>query len=252
MIKLLILDMDGTTVEPRADALPSQRVKEAVAKAHGKVSVAVATGRPLPLAKPVIDALGLHGLGVVNGGAEIVDMQTGEVQYAKKVDVTTVQELIQLCLPFGYKLYTSDEQYGTPLSSPSDATHEVEKLFIEAVASADAIRILEELEAVKGVAAHPTKSWAKGDVVDIHVTHEEATKRFGVERLIQMLGLRQEEVMAIGDDHNDMPLMMAAGFKVAMGDAPAQVQAIADYVTATLENDGVAQAIEELILMGDA
>ncbi len=54
--------------------------------------------------------------------------------------------------------------------------------------------------------------------------------------------------IAIGDDYNDVPLMMAAGFKVAMGDAPAQVKELADYVTETLKNDGVAQAINKLIL----
>lgn len=246
--KLLILDLDGTTVEPRGDALPSERVIAAITAAKEKLNVAVATGRPLPLAKHVIDALNLEGLGVVNGGAEIIDMKTGEIKYVKKIELNALRELVELCLPFGYRLFTSDDQYGTSLASARDATRDAEKLFIEAVASADAIRILEELEAVKGVAAHPTKSWTKGDVVDIHITHEEATKRFGVERLIDMLGLNKEDVIAIGDDHNDMPLMMAAGYKIAMGDAPEQVKAIADYVTGSLHDDGVAQAVEELIL----
>ena len=246
--KLLVLDLDGTTVEPRGDALPSKKVIEAVKKAQKIVGVAVATGRPLSLAKPVIEALDLKGLGVFNGGAEIIDMASGQLIYVKKVSVSTLKELVRLCLPFGYRLYSSEDQYGSQLKSAEDVKTEAEKLFIDSVKSSDAIKILEELEAVKGIAAHPTKSWTKGDVVDIHVTHAQATKQHGVERLITMLKLSKDEVIAIGDDHNDVPLMMAAGFKVAMGDAPEQVKALADYVTETLENDGVAVAIEKLIL----
>lgn len=245
--KLLILDLDGTTVKPGRDALPSPKVIEAVKKAQAKLHVAVATGRPLPETQPVINALKLKGLGVVNGGAEIIDMETGEVVYSKKIQIENLRELIKLCLPFGYSMYTSDDQYGFPISSAESVFNDTEKLFIEAVKAQDAIRILEELEAIQGATAHPTKSWTPGDVVDIHVTHEHATKRYGVERLIEIMNLQKEQVIAIGDDHNDVPLMMAAGTKVAMGDAPKQVKDIADYVTETLEEDGVASAIDKFI-----
>lgn len=246
--KLLILDLDGTTVEPNGEALPSEKVIKAVKAAQGKVHVAVATGRPLPLAQKVINSLGLKGLGVVNGGSEIVNMEDGDVIYAKKIEIKILRELVALCLPFKYDLYTSDNQYGTPINSPNEIVNDAEKLFIDAVKSTDVISILEELEAIPGIAGHPTKSWTKGKVQDIHITHALATKRYGVERLIEMLKLNKDEVIAIGDDYNDVPLMMAAGFKVAMGDAPVQVKEIADYVTETLENDGVAQAINKLIL----
>lgn len=246
--KLLILDLDGTTVEPNGESLPSAKVAEAVRQAQKHLHVAIATGRPWPLTKHVIDALGLKGLGVVSGGPEIVEMETGKVVYVKKLEMAVLQNLVKLCLPFGYGLFTKETQYGTPFTSHLDIKADAEELYVDAVKSADAILMLEELEAVPGVAAHPTKSWTKGDVVDIHVTHEHATKRYGVERLVDMLGLTKEEVIAIGDDHNDVPLMMAAGFKVAMGDAPEQVKALADFVTETLENDGVAAAINEIIL----
>ena len=56
--------------------------------------------------------------------------------------------------------------------------------------------------------------------------------------------------MAIGDGHNDIPLLEAAGFKVAMGNAPDEVKAVADYVAPSLQDDGVAEAIERFILKG--
>jgi HAD superfamily hydrolase (TIGR01484 family) len=248
--KLLILDLDGTTVEPSGDALPSQKVINAVQQAQEVLHVAVATGRPYPYAKNVMEALSLKGLGVVNGGAEIVDMRSGEVIYSKKIDANLLKELVTICLPFNCNMFTDETEFSVPIASVNDIQESAGKLYIDAVESSVAIKILEELEAVEGVSAHPTKSWTKGDVVDIHVTHEHATKRYGVEWLISMLNLNKDEVMAIGDDHNDVPLMMAAGFKVAMGDAPTQVKNIADHITGDLENDGVASAIEDLILLG--
>ena len=84
-------------------------------------------------------------------------------------------------------------------------------------------------------------------MVDIHVTHEHGTKRYGVERLIEMLDIHKDNVIAIGDSHNDLPLFEAAGLKIVMGNAPEEVKLIADFVTATLDEDGVAVAIEKYL-----
>lgn len=72
-------------------------------------------------------------------------------------------------------------------------------------------------------------------------------KRTGVEELAAMYGVDMENVMAFGDYHNDMPMIRAAGFGVAMGNALEEVKACADYVTDTNDNDGVAQAIERFV-----
>jgi hydroxymethylpyrimidine pyrophosphatase-like HAD family hydrolase len=55
-------------------------------------------------------------------------------------------------------------------------------------------------------------------------------------------------VIAIGDGHNDMPLLEAAGLKVAMGNAPDEVKQLADYVAPSLADDGVAAAIDKFVL----
>lgn len=249
--ELLLLDLDGTTVASKGEALPSQRVIDAVGKAQDHLKVAVATGRPYELAQPVIDKLGLTGPGVFNGGAEIIDMGTKEVLSRQLLSIETLQELVRLALPFGYNVYTDDDQYANALSAPDEITKPAAKLFIEAVTTSDAINVLEQLNGVPEASAHPTTSWEDGDVVDIHVTHEHATKRHGAEQLIAMLGLTKEQVIAIGDGHNDMPLLEAAGLKVAMGNAPDEVKQLADYVAPSLADDGVAATIEKYVLGSD-
>jgi len=244
----LLLDLDGTTVASREDALPSERVIKAVNQAQQHLTVALATGRPLQFAQPVIDALGLKGPGVFNGGAEVIDLTTGEALHRQLLPVETLRELVKIALPFGYDVSNDEDQYRLLITTPEQITKPATKILIKGVDKNTTINLLEELSAVMGAAAHPTSSWQAGDVLDIHITHEHATKRHGVEKLIDILSCKQEEVMAIGDSHNDVPLLEAAGLKIAMGNAPEEVKAIADHVVGSIENDGVAEAIERYIL----
>ena len=63
-----------------------------------------------------------------------------------------------------------------------------------------------------------------------------------------LLGLSAKNVMAIGDNFNDIEMLDYAGLGVAMGNAPLEVQAIAQWVAPSVEQDGVAKALEALIL----
>jgi hydroxymethylpyrimidine pyrophosphatase-like HAD family hydrolase len=67
-------------------------------------------------------------------------------------------------------------------------------------------------------------------------------------RLARRLGIRRRETLAVGDWYNDTDMLAWAGIGVAMGNAPAEVQAAADWVTADCEQDGVALALERFVL----
>jgi HAD superfamily hydrolase (TIGR01484 family) len=248
MYKILLLDVDGTLVKSDPRALPSHRVTDAVKAAQKQAHVALVTGRPKSFADNLIDVLGLKGPSVFNGGAEIIDVNSGGQFHRQSLSVTTLQELVKISAPFNYALHLESDHRGAAITKPEQVTQEAAKLVIEGAAPADAIRLVEELMAVKGASAQITTSWAKGDVVDIDITHEHANKRYGAGRLIRLLGCTKNEVMAIGDSHNDMPLLETAGFKVAMGNAPEEVQALADYIAPSLDDDGVATAIEKHML----
>lgn len=87
-------------------------------------------------------------------------------------------------------------------------------------------------------------------------THEwlvEATapgvdKGSGLRRLCNLLGVDIRRVMAIGDSDNDIPMLEAAGFAVAMGNAGEHVKAVADWVAPTIDEDGAAVALQRWIL----
>ena len=74
-----------------------------------------------------------------------------------------------------------------------------------------------------------------------------STKREGVERLAKMLGVKREEIVAFGDNSNDIGMLQWAGTGVAVGNAAESVQAAADMVTARNDEGGFAKALEKIL-----
>lgn len=72
-------------------------------------------------------------------------------------------------------------------------------------------------------------------------------KGSGLKTLCDYLGIKQENVMALGDQANDMPMLKYAGLGVAMGNAVEVTKKIADKVTTDCDHDGVAKAVNEIL-----
>jgi len=77
----------------------------------------------------------------------------------------------------------------------------------------------------------------------LELMHPDASKTKAMQLLMQHYGLQQHETVAIGDNYNDKGMIEFAGAGVAMGNAPASIKAVANYVTDTNNNDGVAKAL---------
>lgn len=248
-IKLILLDVDGTTAPARADGLPTQAVKAAVqsAQRHG-MAVALATGRPYLYAKPVIDALGLSGLSILNGGSELRDVESGNIVERHTMTKAQARDIIELALQLGYDIFSEDDAYAEAITSSNSVHVPLAKLFIASVDTTDVSNILTVLATVPDITAIPATSWDSSNVLDIHITHKLATKQHGAERLIQRLKLEKDEVMAVGDDYNDVPLFEISGLAIAMGNAPDEVKAIAHHVVPSIDEDGVAVAIHTYAL----
>lgn len=105
----------------------------------------------------------------------------------------------------------------------------------------------ERIDQVKqdfGQMAQVTRSKARY----IEITHPKASKGFTLARYAESLGLSADHVLAIGDSGNDITMLQWAGVGVAMGNAGNAVQKVADYVTFTNEEAGVAQALRRFVL----
>lgn len=109
------------------------------------------------------------------------------------------------------------------------------------------VEVEEKLATVAGISAHAAGSWIPGKQ-DIHITHELATKKHAMEALLGHINIPIHEVMVVGDSNNDLPLFELAGFKIAMGNATDKVKKTADWIAPTLEENGLAVAINKYIL----
>nr|WP_264175104.1 HAD-IIB family hydrolase [Clostridium tagluense] len=82
----------------------------------------------------------------------------------------------------------------------------------------------------------------------LEVMDKDCNKGYGVKVLGDMLGIKKEEIICIGDEANDIEMITYAGLGIAMGNAIEELKDVAEYVTLDNDNDGVAKAIEKFIL----
>ena len=77
--------------------------------------------------------------------------------------------------------------------------------------------------------------------------HADVNKGKAVQYLANKLGFAPDEIMAIGDEKNDIPMFQFAGTAVAMGNGSAEAKAHVDFITADNDSDGIAQAFDQFI-----
>src|SRR5581483_8738406 len=219
------------------------------------------TGRMYRATIPYARTLHLDAPLICYQGAAILDPATDEVLAHSALSIELVRELIALAERdrMHLQLYRNDEYYcearnrfsdlyaSLSLTEPvivpslreafaySPATKAV--IVADAPAARDYERVLSEHFAAR---AYVTRSLPEFvEMLDPSVDKGGAL-RFVADRL----GIPIEETLAIGDSWNDAPLLRAAGFAVAMGSAPPELQEVADAVVGDLAHDGVAEAID--------
>ncbi len=248
-IRALIFDLDGTAMASRLDALPSPAVVRAVREAQKHCHVSVASGRPYPYAKAIIEALGISDLCILSGGAVLYSVREGKNVWSQQMDPEAVAQVLYPLKNFvGSHLTENDAELYVKIPLGEFTPTVPMNLFcIYAVTKPQADRIRELVSGVSGFAAHTMNSWTPGSF-DVHITHELATKKHAMQALLGHLGVRHDHAMVVGDGGNDLPLFELAGLKVAMGNAAQELKAHADWIAPPVDEDGLAKAIERYIL----
>ena len=243
MIKAIIFDLDGTAIPNEKNGMPSQRLINTVAKAQQKAKISVATGRPLTNSLHILKALKITSPCVIAGGTQIIDPVTKETLWKKELSADQVREIISVSIPYSYDVWISDQLEASP--AKKDIIIQPEQvIYIMAVSNEDAKIIMQKLALIPDITAHEVISWTP-DHIDIHITHKDATKKHALQELLTIEQVDKENVMVVGDADNDLPLFEVAGYKVAMGNGSDRLKKAADHVTESVENDGLAIAIEK-------
>ncbi len=253
LYKALMLDLDGTLIPYDHEALPSRKVREAVKKAQGTVSICIVTGRSLHSVTNMFPLLGIKkGYAVLNNGAQVFALETNKLHYDQPIMQKDLALLVATLLAENIAFYLKDEayemrknricyQHGQPLSKTY-------MLYTDDVLSdKKANHLINLLHPITGLTIHKTHHKLP-DKYALNITHSNATKLHGIHVVQKLLGVTQEETIGIGDSYNDFPLLMACGLKVAMGNAVEDLKEIADVIAPPVTEDGVASIIERYIL----
>ncbi len=244
--KALILDLDGTTIANYSPNPPTPRVTEAIKKAHKRIHISIATGRPLYEVKHLIDHLELSGPCILNNGSQIYDPVRKKIIH----EVLFHKELVPSIYAFCKKrrlevrmfngiqdiVYTGEPLPGKVLS-----------LYIPRGSIKTMDALVAYCSTLPHVATHRMITLKEG-FHSVEITHTDASKLHGIVEVMRHLNIQTEEIIGVGDSYNDYPLLMACGLKIAMGNAVPELKAIADFVAPTVEEDGVATVIEKFIL----
>lgn len=264
--KMIVLDLDDTLL--REDQTISFRTKQALMAAQELgVKVVLASGRPTYGMKHIAEELSLpkYGSYILSfNGSKIINCQTSEEIFSSTLAVDDVHNLYEISrredvLIHTYvedKIITEDENPFTTIESElTGLPITIVDNFVESI-SEPVVKVLmvDEPEKLKIVEAKLQGelsnkfSVMRSKPYFLEFTERGVTKGTSLNQLIQRCGIKQEEVIAIGDSYNDLTMIEFAGLGVAMGNAPEDIKGIANYVTDTNMNDGVAKVVEEFVL----
>lgn len=271
-IKLIAADMDGTLLNTRGAVSMTNRIAINKAMAAGIIFVP-ATGRVLEALPEEIKRLEGVGYIISSNGAAVFKAGSAEAEFELGLDNAKAVKVLD-CLKdedcileayikgrgyFNSEVLKKLDSYGMPenfkflyerVKKPVENLLEfvhssglaVEKFNIPWLTPEQKVRILEKLEAFEGL--YITSSLKS----NVEVNDIRANKGGALIRLCETLGVDISETMALGDSFNDREMIEAAGMGVAMGNAEDEIKRLAQFVTKTNDEDGVAYAIEKLAL----
>ena len=266
--KLLVLDVDGTLLNDEREI--SKRTLAALLKVQQMgVRIVLASGRPtyglMPLAKTL--ELGNYGGFVLSyNGCQIIKAQNGEILFERRINPEMLPYLEKKARKNGFAIFTyHDDTLIT--DSPDNEYIKNEALlnnlkiiredeFSTAIdfAPCKCMLVSDKEKALIGLEQHWEKRLAgtldafRPEPYFLEVVPCGVNKANTLGALLEHLGVTREEVIAVGDGVYDVTMLQLAGMGVAMGHSQDSVKVCADYVTASNEEDGVALAVEKLIL----
>lgn len=269
--KLIVTDMDGTVLggNHKITEENMRALKEADERG---VKVVFATGRFHDSAKEHVTFLEEVMPIVSSNGAIIKHPITNEVLYCNSIDKDISLKIVETLdnLDLSYQIYTDNEilqKYKTEeekikmqdfikntfsdkteIIFKKDLKEDIKDLNILKFNVVDFERPLlmkearKEVEKIEGLEV--TSSWND----NVEIMNAGSSKGSAVKFLCELLNIDKEEIIAFGDNYNDISMLEYVGMGVAMGNAEEDVKKIASYITESNTESGVAKAIDDLVL----
>ncbi len=266
--KLLVLDVDGTLLNDSKGITPHTLATLQKVQQMG-VRIVLASGRPTYGVMPIAEALELNKYGgfvMSYNGAQIFNMQADELLFEKRIDPVMIPYLEKKAKKNDFPIFTYHKD--VIITNAPDNVHVVSEAalnrmrvigvdnFAEVItfSPCKCVLVSDDIDALTGLENHwkrrlnGTLDVFPSETFFLEVVPQFINKGNTLAVLMDKLKVTSEEVMAIGDGVCDIPMLQLAGTGIAMGNAELAVKRCTDLTTLTNEEDGVAAAVEKLIL----
>lgn len=266
-IRLIAIDIDDTLLNSHQQLLPSTKASIQKALDTG-LKIVLCSGRPLAGVTPYLKALNIQGHEqyVITYNGSVIETVTGDVIFKTGLSTQAYQAIDAYSKRYHLGYYVLDSH-----SKVYTSNHDVDPVaVIQAYENQDGILIREPEQVTKEVTIIKAAFGGTAEKLDQHEArvHKQfgqdntvvrAAPRFleinapgidkgsALKRLTDHLQLSAQEVMAIGDERNDIPMFNFAKTAVAMENASAAAKKHADFITASNDDDGIAQALDKFV-----
>jgi Cof subfamily protein (haloacid dehalogenase superfamily) len=258
-LRAIALDLDGTLLNSAKEV--SARNRAAVLRVLEKgLRVIIATARPPRSVAELLPSELLERASIVSYNGAIVRDRAARIDEHHPMTSEVTAEVIRYCgeyLPTAHlSVEVNDKWYANrdladgafyhPRCRPELATYEV-------LASQAATKILlteyRDAEVLRERFAPLTQFVVTDGGALIQMMNPAVSKTSGILRLCGHFGIQESKIAVFGDDHNDIDMFRMAGYSVAMGNAVQELKDIANETTASNDDDGVAIALERLLVL---
>ena len=255
MEKLIVLDLDGTTL--RNDKTVSENTINTLLDVRDRGNtILFATARPPRDAYKYVPEPLRNNPIICYNGAAVVSSNNLDVIYEKQIAKNDVIKILDICENFGYNqlsIEVNDTLYSNFDTTPffGNAKNEIKDLRQMEYKSVYKVIICSEKPIDEKILKLFPQT-VKGVITDkktlCQIMNAESSKWIAINSLVDKMGIKKENIIAFGDDVNDLEMIKNAGIGVAMGNAEEQLKVIANYITDSNVNDGVAKFLKENVL----
>jgi Cof subfamily protein (haloacid dehalogenase superfamily) len=274
-IRLIAVDLDGTLLNSKQEISPANREALGDAAARG-VRIAITTGRRFHSARPLVDSLPFPVTMVTSNGA-MVRTLSGEVLHRNFLPRKTAIDILEAAAdyrPYAVAIFDKDGrgqvmmQHNASLDGPLKWYLKTAREYLLQVSDlpsalpSDPIQLMfggspgflepiEHLLRASDAGRRVHLTWTKyfeRDVSLLDVMNLGCSKASGLRWLLKQMGCDPSEVMAIGDNYNDIEMLRMVGLPVVMGNCTPGLTDDGWHVTLSNDEDGVAAAIKAFLL----
>lgn len=289
MYKLVAIDIDGTLLNSKGEM--TDRTKQVLRKASEQgIYIVLTSGRLTDTVEKFCNEIGADKYLIAENGASIINLQTKELEFSKYISKDVVNKVLDICDENNiyYMVYTNKELIVKNIKhmamffykqnyNPNARIKTIVsgRDYINAVTdNFTKLMICDEDRAIYNNIVAKLSKIPEIDVLPVpHISNKQleldgketvleysyadisakgTNKWTAIKELMTKLGISENEVIAIGDNINDIKMIENAGLGVAMKNGSPHVRALADVVAPSNNEDGVAYIVEKYVLNGEA